>query len=55
MVILELESETSLEVQNHLGYEMWEKEKEEEVGGSEGRKWEGNEEVEEIENTNSES
>lgn len=33
MVILELESETSLEVQNHLGYEMWEKEKEEEVGG----------------------
>lgn len=46
MVILELESETSLEVQNHLGYEMWEKEKEEEVGGDrkeengkEMRKW----------------
>lgn len=33
MVTLELESETGLEVQSHLGYEMWEKEKEEEGGG----------------------
>lgn len=33
MVTLELESETGLEVQSRLGYEMWEKEKEEEEGG----------------------
>lgn len=43
MVTLELESETGLEVQSRLGYEMWE-EKEEEGGGIRrkkmGRKWE---------------